>query len=241
MNKKIKSIIVDDEWLVRAELKHLLADFPEIEVVDEAGSVPQAKELIEKYHPDVIFLDIQLPGQSGFALLEQTPVQAKIIFITAFDQYAIRAFEVNALDYLLKPIRKERLAKSIQRLSATEGEPSPHGKVTYDDVIYLLVNGSLQFVRIASIKCVIAESNYSFIICQGDKKELVTKSLLEWEQILPEKFFIRIHRSVIVNFSYVEKVKRCRNHTHEVILQGVEKPFTMSRRYAARLKKILPI
>ncbi len=241
MSKKFKSIIVDDEWLVRAELRHLLADFPEIEVVDEASSVPQAKEMIEEHHPDVIFLDIQLPGQSGFALLEETSVRAKIIFITAFDQYAIRAFEVNALDYLLKPIRKERLAKSIQRLSATEGEPPSQGKVTYDDVIYLLVNGSLRFVKIASIKCVIAESNYSFIICQGDKKELVTKSLLEWEQILPEMFFIRIHRSVIVNFSYVEKVKRCRNYTHEVYMQGIEKPLTMSRRYAAHLKKILPI
>jgi len=197
--------------------------------------------LIERHHPDVIFLDIQLPGQSGFALLDQTPIRAKVIFITAFDQYAIRAFEVNALDYLLKPIRKERLAKSIQRLSSMEQEPSPQGKVTYDDVIYLMVNGSLRFVKISAIKCVIAESNYSFIIYQEEKKELVTKSLLEWEQILPEKFFIRIHRSAIVNFSHVERVRRCRNYTHEVYLQGVDKPLTMSRRYAARLKKILPI
>ena len=111
------ALIVDDEWLVREELKGLLADYPEIRVEGEAGSVRQAAGLIAQRSFDVIFLDIQMPGALGFELLEQAQVTARIIFITAYDQYAIKAFEVNALDYLLKPIQKERLGVAIGRLS----------------------------------------------------------------------------------------------------------------------------
>ncbi|MCI0495074.1 response regulator, partial [candidate division KSB1 bacterium] len=122
MMHPLKSIIVDDEWLVREELKTLLAEYPEIEFIGEAANVSQAIDLVKEITPDVIFLDIQMPGATGFDLLEQADISSKIIFITAYDQYALKAFEVNALDYLLKPIRKERLAKTVQRL-LTEGEP----------------------------------------------------------------------------------------------------------------------
>ena len=237
----LKSIIVDDEWLVREELKTMLAQYPEIKVMGEAANVPQAIELVKKFTPDVIFLDIQMPGATGFDLLEKTDINSKIIFITAYDQYALKAFEVNALDYLLKPIQKERLAKAVQRLLTTERTTSRISqKVGYDDVVYVLVNGSLKFIKVSLLKCIIAEGNYSYIYYKDRKKELVSKTLQEWEAILPDNYFIRIHRSTMVNFEYVEQVKKCRNYTHLVYVRDIEKPFIMSRRYAAKLKKKLP-
>jgi len=237
----LNSIIVDDEWLVREELKTMLGQYPEIRVVAEAADVPQAVEAIKKYKPGVLFLDIQMPGASGFDLLEKIKVKAKIIFITAYDKYAIKAFEVNALDYLLKPITKERLTKAVKRLigdqEATARVPQ---KVEYDDIVYIVVNGSVQFLKVSLLKCILAEGNYSYIYYKDRKKDLVSKTLHEWDEILPRNYFVRIHRSTIVNFEYVQEVKKCRNYTHRVYVRDIEQPFMMSRRYASKLKKTLP-
>ena len=237
---RLKTLVIDDEWLIRAELKRLLSEYDEIEIVGEAAHLSEAIELMQKFKPDVIFLDIQLSGESGFDLLEKTQVSCEVVFVTAYDQYAIRAFDVNAMDYLLKPIKKERLARTIQRLLKNETQISkPSEKVKYDDVVYLMINGSLKFVRIKSLKCIIAQGNYSDIIYIDGKKDLVSKSLQEWEEILPEKYFARIHRSTIVNFEQVEKVEKCENQTCLVYIKNFHEPFTMSRRYAAKLKKML--
>lgn len=236
----LTAIIVDDEWLVREELKTLLADHPDIEVVGEAANVPQSMGLIQTAAPDVIFLDIQMPGASGFDLLEQVEINAKIIFVTAYDQYALQAFEVNALDYLLKPIQKDRLAKTIRRLQTGESPSPPAGKkLSYDDILYVLVNGSLKFIKLPLLRCIVAEGNYSYIYYKDRRKDLVTKTLQDWEAILPDDYFVRIHRSTIVNFEHVEQVKKCRNYTHLVYVRGVNQPFVMSRRYAARLRKTM--
>lgn len=238
--KSLKSIIVDDEWLVREELKTLLAEYPEIEILGEAANVPQAIEIVRNSNPDVIFLDIQMPGATGFDLLEQTDITSKIIFITAYDQYALKAFEVNALDYLLKPIQRDRLAKTIQRLLAGERlTRETNQKLAYDDVVYVLVNGSLKFIKLALLRCISAEGNYSHIYYKDRSRDLVAKTLQEWDEILPDDYFVRIHRSTIVNFEYVDQVKKCRNYTHLVYVRGIEKPFVMSRRYAARLRKTM--
>lgn len=236
----LSAIIVDDSRALRSELKILLQDHPSVHVVGEAGSVSEAADLIKNTSPDVIFLDIQLKSETGFDLLEKTDVSSKIIFITAYDNYAIRAFEVNALDYLLKPINKARLAKAIEKLNLNDKAGSDtQGQVSYDDVIYLMINRSLKFLKVKSLQCVVAEGKYSYIVHGNGKKDLVSKTLLEWEQVLPEKYFVRIHRSTIVNFEYVEKVKKCKNNTHEVYLKNIETPFIMSRRYAAKLKSVL--
>ncbi len=239
---QLTSIIVDDEWLAREELKTMLNKFPEISVVGEAANVPQAISLIRQCAPDIIFLDIQMPGATGFDLLEMVDIRSEVIFITAYDQYALKAFEVNALDYLLKPIQKERLAKTITRLIAGKSStPRQLHRVSYDDVVYVLVNGSLKFIRVSLLKCIVAEGNYSYIYYKDRRKELVSRTLQEWEELLPETYFIRIHRSTIVNFEYVEQVKKCRNYTHLVCLRDFDEPFVMSRRYAAKLKKRLAL
>lgn len=236
------AIIVDDEWLIREEFKQMLSPYPEIKVVGEAADISQAVELIHTLKPDVIFLDIQLPGGTGFDLFERAEINAKVIFITAYDRYAIKAFEVNALDYLLKPITRTRLELTIQRILANDQLiPRMSKQLEYDDSIFIMVNGALKFIKVSSIHCLVAEGNYSFIFYKDFKKELVSKTLQEWVQILPPQYFIRIHRSTIVNFELVEQVLKCKNYTFLVYLHGYDKPFIMSRRYATKLKKLLPL
>lgn len=236
---QLNAIIVDDAEDIREELKFLLAEYPEIKVSGFASDVNEAISVIEEQKPDVIFLDIQLQNETGFDILEKIEVTSKIIFITAYNQFAIKAFEINALDYLLKPIHKDRLKTTIDRLllsyESNEVE-APIGKKSYDDVLYLMINRSLRFIKIAFIKTIVADLKYSLITYKNGKKFLVEKSLLEWEEILPKKYFIRIHRSSIVNYDYVTKVVRCKNSTQKVYVEGVEKPFMMSRRYASKLK-----
>lgn len=238
--KQFKALIVDDEWLIRSEIGMMLSEYPEIEVVGEAAYISDAIELINTFNPDVIFLDIELSGETGFDLLEQIEIHCEIIFVTAYNQYAVRAFEVNALDYLLKPILPERLEKTIQRLLRDETtKPQSAEKVTMDDVVYVMINGSLKFVKISELRCVLANGNYSDIIDETCKKELVSKSLSDWEAILPESYFVRIHRSIIINFNFVDHIEKQANQSQLVFMKGMNKPLVMSRRYAVKLKKLL--
>lgn len=235
---KLRVILVDDEWLMREEMRMLLRDYPIIEIVGEADSVPAAVEVIQQTQPDVIFLDIQMPGETGFKLFERVKINCKVVFVTAYDAYAIKAFEVNAVDYILKPVKRERLNDTIQRLIAqNERLPGQHtNQFGMEDSLYLTVDDRYKFVKIRLIKCVLAEGNYSYIIDQCDKKGLVTKTLKEWEEILPEGDFVRIHRSTIVNVNSIMRIEQMKNYTNLVYIEGIEEPFEMSRRYAARLK-----
>jgi two-component system LytT family response regulator len=232
-----KAVIVDDERLARNKLRSLLAQHPQVRLVGEADSVDSAIETIERTRPDVVFLDIQMPGKSGFELVNQVNIPLKIIFVTAFDEYAIRAFEINALDYLLKPVNPERLAKAIERLAAPLAASERSSRpLEYDDFLFLPFGDSSRFLRVRDIKYVRAADVYSEIGADGGEKTLVLKPLNEWEERLPEKHFARIHRSTIINIEFVERVEKSFNYSYEVYLRGAGGPFTMSRRYAARLK-----
>ncbi|MBN2013086.1 response regulator transcription factor [candidate division KSB1 bacterium] len=238
-DNKLKAIIVDDEWLVREEMITLLRAYSNIDIVGEAENVDRAALLVDEAKPDVIFLDIQMPGKLGFELFDCVKINCDVVFITAYDQYAIKAFEVNAIDYLLKPISKERLDMTIRRIIASRrSKPGQTNQaLTEDDMLYLMVDDAYKFVKISSIKCILAEGNYSYVIINHAKKELVTKTLKDWQDILPENEFIRIHRSTIVNTKFVEKIKQLQNYTNQVYVKDIETPFEMSRRFAARLKK----
>ncbi|MGH9752389.1 MAG: LytR/AlgR family response regulator transcription factor [Blastocatellia bacterium] len=235
-----KAVIVDDERLARNNLRSLLAQHPQIRLVGEADDVDSAIDTIDRTRPDVVFLDIQMPGESGFELVNQIGqdnLPLKIIFVTAFDEFAIRAFEVNALDYLLKPVNPERLAKAIERLAASPATPERSSRpLEYDDFLFLPFGDTSRFLRVRDIKCIRAADVYSEIFTAGGEKTLVLKPLSEWEERLPEKHFARIHRSTIINVEFVERVEKSFNYSFEVHLRGAGEPFTMSRRYAARLK-----
>lgn len=237
MKKTFKSIIVDDEELAREDLKALLKDFTEVKIIGEAETVEETKILIEELNPDLIFLDIQMPGKSGFDLLEELQIDSKVIFVTAYDEYAIRAFEVNARDYLLKPVNRERLAQAIERLKTDqEIEETVQTKLDLIDNIFLMVNNHHQFVKIGSIIKITSAGNYTEIYTSSKLKGLVLKSLKDWEVRLPHNYFVRIHRNAIINLEYVDHVEEWFNYSYKVFLKEIDEPLVMSRRYAAKLK-----
>ena len=239
-NRKFNAIIVDDERLARNALKSLLEEEEEVEIIGEADNIKSAAILIEKTDPDVVFLDIQMQGESGFDLLDKIPAKVKIIFVTAFDEYALRAFEVNALDYLMKPVTPVRLRSCIERLF----EEKPQGetekkKLTASDRLFILFNTHYLFLKVEAILFISAAGDYSELHLTDGKKGLTNKTLLEWESRLPDNTFCRIHRSTIINMDHVVKVDEWFNNAFRLQLRGVEEPFTMSRRYSSSIKNKL--
>jgi two-component system LytT family response regulator len=237
MKKSYRVLVIDDERLARKDLISLLGAYDNITVVGEADDVPSAAKAIEKLSPDVIFLDIQMPGESGFDLLEKADVEAQVIFVTAYDEYAIRAFEVNALDYLLKPVNTDRLAKALEKLELHDQEtPAKARRLNYDDRLFLMLGQHFKFLTVNTILNINAAGDYSEVLTSDGHKGLTLKSMKEWETRLPVQHFIRIHRSTIINMEFVDRVEEWFNFSFKVYLKGIEEPFLISRRYATRLK-----
>ena len=237
MARSLNALVVDDERLARKDLISLLGAHDNITVVGEADDVPSAVKAIEKLCPDVIFLDIQMPGDSGFDLLDRTEVEARIIFVTAYDEYAIRAFEVNALDYLLKPVDPERLAKALEKLELQEQETVARTRrLDYSDRLFLMLGRNFKFLKVNSLVQVTAAGDYSEVLTSDGNKGLTLKSMKEWETRLPPQHFVRIHRSTIINMDFVDRVEEWFNYSFRVYLKGIEEPCVISRRYATRLK-----
>ena len=233
---KYKTIIVDDERLARKEMRGLLSAFDEISVVGEAENLAEAINLIQKEKPNVVFLDIQLSGENGFDLLEKIEPNFNLIFVTAFDAYAIRAFEVNALDYLLKPVNPERLAKAIERLSKEDEAKNELRPLEFDDRIFLEIGARSVFLKISDISHINAAGDYSEVWTIDKKKLLIEKPLREWEERLPEKNFLRIHRQTIVNLEEIEHIESWFNRTFQIRLKNYRETFSVSRRYSVKLK-----
>jgi len=236
MKKQYNALIVDDERLSRKELISMLADFEYIKVIGEAENVISASKAIEEFKPDIVFLDIQMPGESGFDLFDKTDIRGKVIFVTAYDEYAFRAFEVNAFDYLLKPVNPERLRSTLERLELPAKEAQVK-ELKYDDRLFLMLNTHMKFIKISSLLSISAAGDYSEIITREGQKGLVHKSMNEWEERLPENYFCRIHRSTIINLEYIEKIEEWFNHSFRVFLKGADSPYIMSRRYASKIRE----
>ena len=238
MKEAIRALVVDDERLARQELRRLLAAHPEVRVVGEAAGVDEAARLIEREQPDVVFLDVQMPGESGFDLFERAAVSARVVFVTAHDAHALRAFDVNALDYLLKPVAPERLAATVTRLrrDAEPGDEPPPRRFTMADFVFLPVDGRARFLRVGGIVCVLAAGDASEIVTADGARGRVPRSLKAWEDRLPEQQFVRIHRESIVNLQYVERIEEWSHESFHVHLRGIAEPLTLSRRHASRLR-----
>lgn len=233
---KYKTIIVDDERLARKEMRRLLAEFAEIAIAGEAENLSEAACLIEKEKPDIVFLDIQLSNENGFDLLEKIERNFKLIFVTAFDAYALRAFEVNALDYLLKPVNPGRLAKAIERLGEENNPKIELRPLEFDDRIFLELGLRSIFLKVRDISHINAAGDYSEIFTVDKRKILIEKPLREWEQRLPEKHFLRIHRQTIINLEEIEQIDAWFNRSFRVQVKNYQKPLAVSRRYAVKLK-----
>jgi two-component system, LytTR family, response regulator len=238
MSKKIKALIVDDEELARSDLNALLSKISSIEIVGEASNISAAIEAIKNYKPDIIFLDIQFPRESGFDLLEKIETRAKIIFVTAFDQYAIRAFEVNALDYLIKPVDPERLELTIDRIEKDiNKDEKPLPDFSYKDSIFIEHQNKFYFVKVNTIVKILASGAYTEVYTSNGIKVLAHKSMKEWESRLPQNLFVRIHRSTIINIDFIEKMDKWFNYSYRVYLRTFEEPVSISRRYIAAIRE----
>lgn len=236
--KKIRAIIVDDERLAVKGLEILLKDFPQIEIAGSADCIDAAVQLFQKEQPDLIFLDIQLQGETGFDLFERVPLSAKVVFVTAYDEYAIRAFDVNAMDYLLKPVSRERLQVTIERVMDSDSQLPPVCRpFEYEDVIVINTSRSIKFVGLNKILSIAAQGDYSSVTIAGEKSELVFRSLKDWERLLPPKNFMRIDRSTIVNKAFIERVEKTTSNRFHLYLRNLPAPFVMSQRYFAKIKK----
>jgi len=234
---KYKTIIVDDERLARKEMRRLLAEFDEILVAGEAENLSEAVSLIEREKPHIVILDIQLSSENGFDLLEKTARDFKLIFVTAFDAYAIRAFEVNALDYLLKPVNPERLAKAIERMTDdAPDEKTDLRPFEFDDRIFLELGSRSVFLKVCEISHINSSGDYSEVFTVDKRKFLLEKPLREWEERLPAKHFLRIHRQTIINLEEIEEIETWFNRTFQVRLKNFRSPLAVSRRYAVKLK-----
>jgi two-component system LytT family response regulator len=240
-----KAIIIDDERLARNELKKLLLEFPEIEVIEEATNAKEGIEKIEMLNPDLIFLDIQMPGKTGFDMLQELDRIPQVIFTTAYDEYALKAFEVNALDYLMKPIEPKRLADALQKLIQAEEkelaaqQAFSRGLLTENDQVFVKDGERCWFVKLSEVRLFESVGNYAQVYFAGNKP-LILKSLNALEERLDEKTFFRANRKHIVNLRMIEKIEPYFNGGLILDLQGGEK-VEVSRRQAVKFKEMMSL
>ena len=245
----MRTLIIDDERLARKELISLLENYPEIEVIGECVNATEARESIHELQPELIFLDIQMPGESGFDLLETLEYQPKVIFVTAYDSYAIRAFEVNALDYILKPVDDERLATAIKKVQNENGDASDEKdeldsgeaekQLKMDDQIFLKDGEKCWFVTLKNIRYFESEGNYVRVFFDNSKP-LILKSLNNLEKRLDERDFFRINRKFIVNLKELIHIEPWFNGGLQIKLKSGE-TLEVSRRQASRFKELLSL
>lgn len=242
----MKAIIIDDERLARKELLSLLDDFPSIEVVAECNYAEKGIEKIEELQPEIIFLDIQMPGKDGFAMLEELSVVPKVIFTTAYDEYALKAFEVNAFDYLMKPIDQERLKETIHKLgqeieeeNAIEENKKVESRFAANDQVFVKDGDKCWFVQLKNISLFESEGNYVRVYFENNKP-LILKSLNNLEERLDNKIFFRANRKYIINLKWISSVESWFNGGLLAKLSN-GKQVEISRRQAAKLKDMMSL
>jgi two-component system LytT family response regulator len=235
----MKVLIVDDERLARKELRRLLKAHPAAEVIGEAGNADEARAFLAESRPDVVFLDVQMPGENGFELLESLETVPHVIFCTAYDEYALRAFDVNALDYLLKPVDPARLAAALKRAeaqpalaSATEdesAEPAPRtGPLHPDERVFVREGDRCWFVPVRSVRLLESEGNYTRLHFE-EHRPAVFRSLNAMEERLSPDTFFRANRAQVINLDFIEKIEPWFSGSYVVTLRGGER-VELSRR-----------
>ncbi|SDH01544.1 two component transcriptional regulator, LytTR family [Dyadobacter soli] len=244
----MRTLIVDDERLARNELKRLLEPYTKIEIVGEAANADEALKLIEEQQPELLFLDIQMPGRNGFELLSAIEGKSpEVIFTTAFDEYAIKAFEFNALDYLLKPIDTERLKETIHRIEENQAQPESPAHTNEraekvlgeNDQVFVKDGEKCWFVKLGKIRLFESMGNYVRLHFD-DQKPLVLKSLNNLEERLDPNTYFRANRKHIINLHWIEKIEPWFSGGLLVTLQGGDK-IEISRRQAIRFKELMSL
>jgi len=235
----MKALLVDDERLARNELRRLLSDFPQVEVVGEAANAKQAREQMASLKPDLLLLDVQMPGETGIDFLESLePPVPNVIFTTAYDEFAVKAFELNALDYLLKPVDPARLAAAIERIPcAREKEPARHPRpavLESSDKVFVREGERCWFVEVGQIRLLESEGNYTRVHF-GDAQPQLFRSLNAMEERLDPKFFFRANRRQIINLAWIAGIEPWFSSGLLVQLKGGAK-VELSRRQAQEFR-----
>lgn len=237
----MRALIIDDEIPARAALRGLLRAHPEIVLAGEADTIETGQQRLGAGDYDLVFLDVQLRGGTGFDLVPFVRPEARIIFVTASDEHAVRAFEVNALDYLIKPVRPQRLAETLLRRAGVGAGPAaaePAGPaLAPDDFAYLrLGNGTSRFVALADLVMITSNENYSEAHLAGGARHLVRRTMKAWEDALPAAHFVRVHRTAIINLARYRGADRPSHETAWLHLDGLAEPVRASFRYLAELR-----
>lgn len=237
----MKAIIIDDERLARQELKNLLSVHKEVEVVAECADAISAREKINELKPDLIFCDIQMPGKTGLELVEEISAMVDVVFVTAYDEHAIKAFELNAFDYLLKPVNPERLADTIKKLSVKESATKMDNNAPLNerDLVFIKDGDKCWFVRLSDIRLFESEGNYVRVYFDTFRP-LILRSLNSLETRLNEKQFFRASRKHMINLSYIASVETWFNGGLNVKMKD-GKEIEISRRQAVRLKDMMSL
>lgn len=236
--ENITAVIVEDSRLARNELKELLKKHPQIELLGEAENVDKAYELINEVQPRILFLDINMPEKNGFELLEMLENVPLTIFTTAYDEYAIKSFEYNAFDYLLKPINQDRFSKTIEKVVATiEKETSEEKPFELHRQIFIKDGEDCWLIKIGEIAVFEIVGNYTRVYFE-DHKPLIYKSLNQIEAKLPEATFFRVNRQQIINLNHIEKVIPWFNGKLKAIMKNSGQEIEVSRRQSYKFKDI---
>ena len=246
--KTFRTIIIDDERLAREELKSLLKDYHEIEIIDEAKNGEEGIQKIKEHKPDLIFLDINMPGLNGFEMIKHLEEIPRVIFVTAYDEYALKAFEVSALDYILKPVDPERLKEGIQKLTSSEDDfvSSQQLVITRkdrvlntSDKVFIKDGEKCWFIELSKVRMLESDGNYVKVYFDNFRP-LILRSLNSFEERLDSEFFFRANRKYIINLKWVSSIENWFNGGLQVELREGEK-VEISRRQAIRFKEMMSL
>lgn len=237
---KLRILVVDDEPLVRRHILHALAASPDAEVVGEAGSRAEAVEAVARLRPDLMLLDIRMPGGDAFDLLDELEEPPAVIFVTSHDRHALRAFEVNALDYVLKPVDPARLGAALERARRRLRGEAPGSPAALDlgDSALVEIGGSGRFVAVRDILLVEAEGNYTHVATLGGRRHVARQQIREWARRLPSPAFAQLDRGLIVNLGQVREAD-FRPRGARLALGDLPEPVELGATAASRLREVL--
>lgn len=250
-NATIRAVLVDDEQPARLQMRERLSAHPDIVIVGEADRVKSAADLVKKAKPDVIFLDVQMPGGTGFDLLPllgDLDPPPDVVFVTAYDKYALKAFEANALDYLTKPVKASRLAVTIDRLQSRLADASTTAQseaaesaatrpLELRDLVLLREKNFMRMVEAGEICAVEAEADYTRIHLAGGHTVLMRKRMAQWEQELPAPPFQKISRRLLLNMPRIKSIVAHDRESADIQFEGTEKTVTVSRMELRRIRQ----
>ncbi len=235
----MKAIVVDDSRLARNELKRLLKDLDNVNIIGEAANAMEAKEKIETEKPDLVFLDIQMPGKNGFELLEELEFIPEVIFTTAYDEYALKAFEYNALDYLQKPVQLDRLVGAIDKVSERQmaKSESSEDRMTDQDQVFVKDGEKCWFVQLSNVRLFEVDGNYTKLYFD-DHKPMIPRTLNYLESRLDTKTFFRANRQQMINLKWVERIEPWFSGSIKIYMKGGHE-VDVSRRQTQRFKELM--